>query len=111
MSKLAEIQRIIELSGIWAHGGDPEGVAVEWRETCLSTNEIEEWLEAGCFSAEAAFALDNEDITPEQASARREGFSLAYWFSNGDMSLSDVKYFIENANDEEFLTVEVSEDA
>jgi hypothetical protein len=93
--KFNQILEVVEQGGEWAHGGNLNQVAAEWYETGFTTSQVEEWLGCGCFDAQSAFQLDNEDITPEQANVRRDGLTIGYLYANGDLSLAKVKHYID----------------
>lgn len=93
--KFNQILAVVEQGGEWAHGGNPNQVAAEWYETGFTASQVEEWLGCGCFDAQSAFQLDNEDITPEQANVRRNGLTIGYLYAHGDLSLAKVKHYID----------------
>ena len=73
-------------------GGDADAAAQAWTEAGFDDAMTERWLKARCFDAEAARALADMGVSPEQASRRtRDGGgeyadTIAYKVANGDMT-------------------------
>lgn len=74
----------------WADGGDPETAAREWIAVGFSASECGEWLDAGCFRAEAARELADAGLEPRQAATPYDdgdsSLSYGHRVANGDMS-------------------------
>jgi len=71
--------------------GDPEVAAQAWTDAGFDDEMTARWLEARCFDAQAARALAELGVTPEQAAARtRDGGghidTIAYKVANGDLT-------------------------
>jgi len=48
------IKEVLESYGFWAHGGDLEHVAAEWKEEGFTASEADAWLDADvCFARDA----------------------------------------------------------
>jgi len=73
-------------------GGEPEAAAQAWTEAGFDDETTARWLAARCFDPEAARALDDSGVTPEQASKRtRDGGgdyadTIAFKVSSGDLT-------------------------
>jgi len=74
-------------------GGDAGSAAQAWTEAEFDDELTARWLEARCFDAQAARALANLGVTPEQAAKRtRDGGddhyveTIAYKVARGDLS-------------------------
>lgn len=72
-------------------GRDPEVVAQEWTEAGFDDEETARWLAARCFDAQAARALADLNIKPEQAGVRtRDGGdykdTIAFKVANADLT-------------------------
>ena len=72
-------------------GGDAGSVAQAWTDAGFDDETTARWLEARCFDAQAARALADAGVTPEQASKRtRDGGgyvdTIAYKVANGDLT-------------------------
>ena len=99
------IAAIIERHGETAHANASiEEAARLWVNAGFEdTDEIEEWLAAGCFSAEGARALDLAGITPDQAGMRTGAgagnyeATIGYKIIKGDLTLEEAKRIITNA--------------
>ncbi len=73
-------------------GGDAEAAARAWTEAGFDDQTTTRWLEARCFDPQAAHALAELGVTPQQAAARtRDGGdggldTIAYKVANGDLT-------------------------
>lgn len=72
-------------------GEDAGAVAQAWTDAGFDDELTDRWLAARCFDAEAARALADAGITPEQAARRtRDGGdyvdTIAYKVANGDLT-------------------------
>lgn len=82
------IKRFGELAD---RGGDPGVAAQAWTDARFDDAMTARWLKARCFDADAARALADMGVTPEQAAVRtRDGGSyldtIAYKVANGDLT-------------------------
>jgi hypothetical protein len=83
------IERYGELA---ARGGQAEAAAQAWTEAGFDDEMTARWLGARCFEPQAARALSELGVTPEQAAARtRDGRgdyleTIAYKVSAGDLT-------------------------
>ena len=71
--------------------GDGASVAEAWTDAGFDDAMTARWLEARCFDAEAARALADAGVTPEQAAKRtRDGGgyvdTIAYKVAKGDLT-------------------------
>ena len=97
-AKIATLDDLIDVLrhyGDWAHGFDAEGAARNWLYAGFSPAEAEAWLEAGVFSAGAAWELRGAGLEPgDVAEPYNErglrGNSLGYWVANRDISVADA---------------------
>jgi len=82
----------IERYGQFAdRGAGPGAAAQAWTEAGFSDELTARWLDARCFDPEAARALAELGVSPEQAAARtRDGGggldTIAYKVANGDLT-------------------------
>ena len=74
-------------------GGDAGAAARSWTDAEFDDETTARWLEARCFDPQAARALADLSVSPEQASKRtRDGGgasyvdTIAYKVANGDLS-------------------------
>ena len=73
-------------------GGTAEAAAQAWTEAGFDDETTARWLEARCFDPQAARALAELGVTPQQATARtRDGGgdgidTIAYKVANGDLT-------------------------
>lgn len=73
-------------------GGAVEAAAQAWTEAGFDDETTARWLEARCFDPQAARALAELDVTPQQAAVRtRDGGggdidTIAYKVANGDLT-------------------------
>jgi len=73
-------------------GGDPDAAAQAWTDAGFDDPLTARWLAARCFDAEAARALADMSVTPEQAAKRtRDGGdgsieTLAFKVASGDLT-------------------------
>jgi hypothetical protein len=72
-------------------GGDAGSVAQAWTDAGFDDETTGRWLEARCFDPQAARALADYGVTPEQASRRtRDGGGYAdtigYKVASGDLT-------------------------
>ncbi len=86
------------------HEGSVEETAQEWLAVGFTDEEeIEAWLNARCFTAQGALALEQRGITPEQAALRtRAGTkdyedTIGYKIINNDLSFDEAMRIITNA--------------
>jgi hypothetical protein len=83
------IRRYEELAD---RGAGVQAAAEAWTQCGFDDDTAARWLEARCFDAEAARALADLGVTPEQAAVRtRDGKgeyidTLAYKVANGDLT-------------------------
>jgi len=99
-----EISQMIESFGAEAlAGGTADVTARQWVAAGFGDAEdVADWLNARCFSATAAHALDDAGITPEQAALRTTNGvrdyeeTLAYKFIHGDLSIGEVRRIVTN---------------
>lgn len=88
-SKIAEtIRQFGELAD---RGGDPDVAAKAWANAGFDDATTARWLKARCFDPDAARALADLGVTPEQAAVRtRDGGdyldTVAYKVANGDLT-------------------------
>jgi hypothetical protein len=61
------IRDVIERHGYFAHRGDPDGAGEPWEEAGFDAGEVDDWLNARCFDADAAEDMDDVGITPRMA--------------------------------------------
>ena len=71
--------------------GDADAAAKAWTKAGFDDAMTTRWLKARCFDAEAARALADMSVTPEQASKRtRDGGgyvdTIGYKVANGDLT-------------------------
>lgn len=85
-------------------GASPEETARSWIDAGFEdAEEVAEWLDAGCFSARGAHAMELAGITPEQAAMRtRAGTAdyeerIGYKITRGDLSLDEARRIITDA--------------
>ena len=101
---IREFSRLIERFGAEALDGmTPDAAAGAWLVAGFDDpEEVSDWLNARCFSATGARALDDAGITPEQAALRSTAGvkdyeeTLAYKFVHGDLSVSEVRRIVTN---------------
>lgn len=72
-------------------GGDPDVAAKAWADARFDDEMTARWLKARCFDPDAARALADLGVRPEQAAARtRDGGdyldTVAYKVANGDLT-------------------------
>ncbi len=72
-------------------GGDAEAAAKAWSDAGFDDAMTARWLDARCFDPEAARALADLGVRPEQAAVRtRDGGdyleTVAYKVANGDLT-------------------------
>ncbi len=88
-TSVATIRRYGDLAD---RGGTSEVAAQAWTDAGFDDDMTASWLEARCFDANAARALAELGVTPEQASARtRDGGdgrigTIAYKVASGDLT-------------------------
>jgi hypothetical protein len=94
MSTATEVLEVVTAEGEFAHGGDPELTANTWLNAGFGPEEVEAWLDARCFDAEAAQSLYSAGITPEEACMEcpDDDFheTIGYKVANGDMSVVEA---------------------
>ena len=71
--------------------GDAGEVAQEWTDAGFDDETAAQWLDARCFSAQAARALADAGVTPSQAAKRtRDGGgyidTIAFKVASGDLT-------------------------
>jgi hypothetical protein len=81
--------------------GATDAAARAWVENGFDdAEEVEAWLDAGCFDAAAARRLEEAGVTPEQAAIRTTAGStaaedtLGRKLSRGDLSLEEARRII-----------------
>ncbi len=81
-----------------------EEIARKWLAVGFADEEeIEDWLNARCFTAQGALALEQRGITPEQAALRtRAGTkdyedTIGFKIINDDLSFDEAMRIITNA--------------
>jgi len=90
------VEDVIERWGYFAHRGDLVAAVEAWEETGMEAGEVEEWLSARCFDANAAEDLDDVGITPSMASTRTKAGSgsyldtVGYKVAVGDLGLEEA---------------------
>lgn len=77
--------------GDWAVGGDNiDVVAMAWAKNDFDAYEVKEWLNAKCFTPEAARRLEDMGINADQAQEEvelgGEINTIGFWVAKGDMS-------------------------
>ncbi len=97
VSKLSEIKSLLESLGEWAYDELSLLVAAsQWTNTGIDIDLIEAYLKAGAFQPNAALHLYMNGITPGMAARHyANGASIAYAFSNNDLSYRDIERFFE----------------
>lgn len=98
IKKIIEVTNLLKSLGEWAYS-EPSMLPVvtkKWLDTGIETDVIEAYLKAGAFEPNAALHLYMNGITPGMAARHyRNGASIAYAFSNNDLSYKDVQRFFE----------------
>lgn len=85
-------ETIMRYGELAARGGEPDVAAKAWTDAGFDDARTARWLEARCFDPDAARALTEFSVTPEQAAVRtRDGGdgsikTIAYKVANGDLS-------------------------
>ncbi len=80
-----------------------EEAAREWIAAGFAEEEIDDWLDARCFTAQGALGLEQRGITPEQAALRtRAGTkdyedTIGYKIINNDLSFDEAMRIITSA--------------
>jgi hypothetical protein len=83
---------IREFGELADRGGDPGEAAQAWTDAGFDDETTARWLTARCFDPEAARALADATVTPEQASKRtRDGGggyvdTIAFKVASGDLT-------------------------
>jgi len=86
------VATILRYGDLADRGGDPQAAADAWTAADFDDEGTARWLEARCFDPQAARALTDLDVSPQQAAKRtRDGRgdyidTLAYKVSSGDLS-------------------------
>jgi hypothetical protein len=86
--------------GHFAHAGDPGGTAEAWEEVGLDAHEVDEWLEARCFSPAAARDLADAGVTPDMARMRTSAGAgdyvdtVGFKVSDGDLSPDEARELV-----------------
>lgn len=103
------MERVIEVlrgygEAALTHQGSVEEAAREWLAAGFTDEEeIEDWLDARCFDAHGAQALEQRGMTPEQAALRtRAGTkdyedTIGYKIINHDLSFDEAMRIVTNA--------------
>ena len=94
------MQESVERYGHWAHAGDVEAMAEEWRDEGFAPADVAQWLDARCWNPLAARDLRAECVTPQMAATKvgeRIGIggradTIGYKLSNGDIGLELAVY-------------------
>ncbi len=86
------VETIRQYGELADRGGDPEVAAQAWTSAGFDDAMTGRWLAARCFDPQAARALADLEVKPEQAAARtRDGGgdyadTVAYKVANGDLT-------------------------
>jgi plasmid stability protein len=97
-----QVRALVEILGrheeARAHASSLEAAARAWLAAGFDDpEEVSEWLDARCFEATAAQALERAGLTPEQAAlrttagARPYEETIGFKFARGDMSLDEAR--------------------
>ena len=86
------VETIKQFGELADRGGDPGVAAQAWTDARFDDATTARWLKARCFDAQAARALADMGVTPEQAAARtRDGGggrdTIAHKVANGDLTV------------------------
>jgi hypothetical protein len=74
-------------------GDDIAAVAAEWEATDLPVDQISDFIDAGCWTADSAAALAAVGVTPHEAGQQyRDGYpgTIGYAVANGDLTADDA---------------------
>jgi hypothetical protein len=85
------VETIRQFGELADRGGDPAVAAKAWANAGFDDAMTARWLKARCFDADAARALADLGVKPEQAATRtRDGGdyldTVAYKVANGDLT-------------------------
>lgn len=84
------VETIAEHGEAATRGGDAETAARAWTGAGFDDDTTARWLRARCFDPEAALALGELGVTPEQAAvrSRERGYldTIAYKVAAGDLT-------------------------
>jgi hypothetical protein len=98
IKKLLEITNLLKSLGEWSYGelSSLPIAAKKWLDTGIETDVIEAYIQAGAFQPNAALHLYMNGITPGMAARHyANGDSIAYAFSNNELSYRDIERFFE----------------
>ena len=85
--RLAEIVEVVNTYGDFAAGSDLVENSKEWYGEGFTAAEVDAWIEAEVFTAEAAAELRDAELSAEAVEASKKGYA----FANGDIIIDDVK--------------------
>lgn len=96
---VAEIAELIH--GTNGDPGDKDDrirVAEDWIDCGFDRDDVNAWLAAGCFDADAAKSLSDTGVTPEQAATQTDetvgvghyAGTIGYKVANGDLTTADA---------------------
>ena len=73
-------------------GEDLAAVAAEWDATLLPVDQISDFIDAGCWTADSAAALADVGVTPNEAGQQYEGYpgTIGYAVANGDLTADEA---------------------
>ncbi|HEV2763212.1 MAG TPA: hypothetical protein VGV38_09470 [Pyrinomonadaceae bacterium] len=99
---LRAVAELLARHGDAALGGEtPDTAARRWLDAGIDDpEEVEEWLAARCFDAEAAAAVERAGITPQQAATRTTAGSpayedtIAYKLSRGHLTFEEARRIV-----------------
>jgi hypothetical protein len=97
IDSLSEVSSLLQSLGEWTYDELSLMVATsQWINTGLAIDLIEAYLKAGAFQPNAALHLYMNGITPGMAARHySNGASIAYAFSNNELSYRDIERFFE----------------
>ncbi len=90
------IRDVIERHGYFAQRGDPDGACEAWEEAGFDAGEVDDWLNARCFDADAAEDMDDVGITSEIAASKTGAGNgsyvdtVGYKVAAGDLGLEEA---------------------
>lgn len=98
IKKLLQITNLLKSLGDWTYGeaSSLPITAKRWLDTGIETDVIEAYINAGAFEPNAALHLYMNGITPGMAARHyANGDSIAYAFSNNELSYKSIERFFE----------------